>query len=460
MGCDALTRLFPAFDPSRRHAALATALLILAILLGGGGTPSPLPELWLELLAALAMLAWLWLPGPIRLPADPALWIVAGLALAVPAIQLVPLPPDVWQALPGREAQAAALALVGEKDSWRPLSMSPPRTLASLLSFIPPLTLMLMAGALQRHERHRLLGAILAMAVASAVIGAFQLNAGGQAFRFYASSHATLVGFQANRNATADVLLIGLLALAAFAAGKRSPREPHGAAAKGRDGWWQIGLALLLTLACVLTASRTGVALILPAAIAAWAILALDPRKKWNRALPALAAGALAIVAAGLFLLGRNTVLQRVAGRFDTIAGDGREGLWRDTLYAIGQYWPFGSGTGTFVPTFIALEPLEAVDMGMPNRAHNDYLELALEAGVFGIAALAAIALLILFMAIRSWRRERDGRVQIAFGLAALAIIAAHSLVDYPLRSMSLACLAAVAVAMLAKPPRSPEDRA
>ncbi|WP_206742912.1 O-antigen ligase family protein [Erythrobacter sp. SG61-1L] len=434
-------------------------LLIMAFLLGGGGTPSPLPELSLELLAGLTMLAWIWLPGPVRLPTDPALWTIAALAIAVPALQLVPLPPDIWQALPGREAQAAALALVGEEDSWRPLSMSPPRTLASLLSLVPPLTLMLMAGALQRRQRRILLAAILLMALASALIGAFQISAGGRAFRFYSASHATLVGFQANRNATADILLIGMLALAAYAAGHQSEKGQPKREAAGQRVWWLAGAALLLVLASIFTASRTGIALILPVGIAAWAILALDPRKAWNRRLPVIAGGALAVILGGLFLLRHNLALQQVAGRFDRIAGDGREGLWRDTLYAVCQYWPFGSGMGTFVPTFVALEPLEAVDAGMPNRAHNDYLELALEAGVFGIAALALTALLVLFMAVRAWRRERQDRVQIAFGMAVLAVIAAHSLVDYPLRSLSLACLAALAVAMLARPPRDRQDR-
>lgn len=449
-----MTRLLQALDPSRRHVAIAATLLALGIALGGGGTPNPVTEVWLELLAGLAMLAWLWLPGPLRLPADPLLWLLAAIALAVPTAQLIPLPPEIWQSLPGREAQLAALRLVGESDSWRPLSVSPPRTLASLLSFVPPLLLMLMTGALRKGERHVLLAAMLAMVFLSVVLGALQLGGGGTAFTFYdQSALGVLIGFQANRNATADVLLIGLLALAAFAAGRKGSAGTRAGGDASWDGWWIAACALLLVLACVLTGSRTGIALILPIAVCAWAILALDPRRNWKRKLPAIAAGALALLASAAFVLRNNVLLQRIAARFGSEGGQ-REDLWRDTIFAIGQYWPYGTGMGTFVPTFIALEPLEAVDQSAPNRAHNDYLELLLEAGAFGVVALVLAIALALFMALRSWRTEHEGRPQIAFGLASLALIAVHSIMDYPLRSLSLACLAAVAVGMLARSPK------
>jgi hypothetical protein len=126
----------------------------------------------------------------------------------------------VWQALPGREIERAALDLIGASASWRPLSLSPSRTLASLLSLGPPLALMIMAGGLPFEVRKLLLAGIAGMTVISAVLGAAQLAAGGAAFRLYEHTHSGwLTGFQANRNAQADVLLIGMVALAAALAG-------------------------------------------------------------------------------------------------------------------------------------------------------------------------------------------------------------------------------------------------
>lgn len=449
-----MLQFIPAIRPSRRHLVLAAGLLILAIILGGGGTPNPMTEVWLELLAGLLVLTWLWLPGPLRKPADPALWLLALIVVLVPLLQLVPLPPQLWQALPGGETRSAALELIDREDSWQPFTQSAPRTFASLLSLFPPLALMLMTASLARPDRQTLIGMAAVLALLSALLGAFQLAGGNDAFHLYSSSHpGVVVGFQANRNAEADVLLIGLLALAAFVAGDApSPRRP-GVESIWRNGWLAGGIALLLGLGAVLTASRTGVALLLPVLVAGWAILALDRRRNWKGHGPAIAAGIVIAIGTVLFLLRHNTALQKVAERFD-FSGDGREGLWRDTLYAIGQNWPFGTGMGTFVPTFISLEPLEAVDPSVPNRAHNDYLELLLEAGLFGAAALLLASGIVLFMAWRSWRRARDWRPQIAFGFGVLVLIAAHSVVDYPLRSMSLACLAGLAVGMFARSPK------
>ncbi len=61
-------------------------------------------------------------------------------------------------------------------------------------------------------------------------------------------------------------------------------------------------------------------------------------------------------------------------------------------------------------------------------------------------------------MALRAWRKRPEDRPQVLFGLAALLVIGIHSLVDYPLRSMALACFAALAAGMLATPPRAPAD--
>jgi len=108
-----------------------------------------------------------------------------------------------------------------------------------------------------------------------------------------------------------------------------------------------------------------------------------------------------------------------------------------------------------FVPAILGGERLEVVRPTLPNRAHNDYLELAVEAGVFGLAALAAIAALLVAAARRMLRAAAaDGTALPVFAIAALGTLALHSLVDYPLRSMALACIGGVCVGMLL-PPRS-----
>ncbi|WEK45866.1 MAG: O-antigen ligase family protein [Candidatus Andeanibacterium colombiense] len=442
-----------AFDPSHRHACVAATLLVAAMLLGGGGSPSPAAELAIEVLAGIAALIWFWLPGTLRLPIDWRLWMVAAFVIGLTGLQLIPLPPTIWQSLPGRDIEIAALKLVGEESSWQPFTTSPPRTLASLLALVPPIFVLLMTGALRRSERRWLVAATAAMALVSVIVGAIQLNAGSQGFKFYDQSPSYLVlGFQANRNSTADILLIGLVALAAY----RASLHPEGetfAFKSLQKRWWFGSAAMLIGLACVLTASRSGILLLPATLIASFAIVRSSSGERGKRSLGVIAAGGFIFAGVASILLRDNPLLNKIAERFDH--GSGREALWKDTIYAIKQFWPFGSGTGTFVPNFIAFEPLQSVDYSVPNRAHNDYLELALESGMFGIAILAAVAGMILWMAIQSSRDSDHSHTQSAFGIVALAIFAVHSVVDYPLRSISLACLAAVSVGLLARAPQT-----
>ena len=63
------------------------------------------------------------------------------------AIQLVPLPPAIWTALPGRDFVANGYALLGQPLPWLPISLAPYQTIASALWLLPPLAII--AGMLR-----------------------------------------------------------------------------------------------------------------------------------------------------------------------------------------------------------------------------------------------------------------------------------------------------------------------
>jgi O-antigen ligase len=132
----------------------------------------------------------------------------------------------------------------------------------------------------------------------------------------------------------------------------------------------------------------------------------------------------------------------------------GRSELWRDAWFAIQQNWPVGVGVGGAQPALIAAERLEVLDPSLPNRVHNDYLELALEGGLPALLLLAAIAGMLSYAAWRRWRERPDQRHFTAFAGIVLVVVAAHSFVDYPLRSMALACLVGTGAGLLIGTPR------
>ena len=438
-----LSRLTGQSAPTTRSVA-ACILTIAAIALGGGGSSAPTSELALQLAAAIVLAAWILLPP--RTPAPtmpPVLWGLIVLALIVPVVQLIPLPPSIWQAMPGRDVQKAALTLIGSEHSWRPWSIAPPRTVAALLAIVPPLVALAMVSMLDRSERYWVIAAIAGMALASFALGALQVSSGPRNIWYlYQYTHTGfLVGFHANRNAEVDVLLIGLVAWTAILL----PVQRR--LGRTRTGAILLAVSAVLVLGCLLTGSRTGIALV-PVAFV-FIVSMWWRRQRRHRHLAALAAATAVLVVGVSYLVQANRVLSAIFDRF-RLDEDGRIFLWVDTWTAIKRFWPFDSGIGTFRPAFLPGEQLAVVDDTWPGRAHNEYLELLLEAGAAGAVVLAAAIALIVWVAIRAARRKsRPDGAQVLFACAALTIVAIHSIVDYPLRSMALAHLAAVAVGLL-----------
>ncbi|QQN72980.1 O-antigen ligase family protein [Croceicoccus sp. YJ47] len=348
-------------------------LIAVAIVFGGGGAPAPLTGLLVQLTAAVeGIVFFLQLPTGKRPPR--MAWVLVALTAAIPVLYLIPLPPAIWHMLPGRQSQIDALTLVGLEESWRPVALSPARTLASLLSLLPPAMVLLMVSSLPPEKRVYGGVTIVVIGMISLLVGVAQVAAGSgsDAFRLYAESNSGwLVGFQANRNAQADVLTILLVSWVAFAMG-RSPiaRRIEGIEPPLRA--WFVGIvAFVILVAVAMTGSRAGLAIALLVALILAVTAAARRRSGMSRKTTARSGfsvrgrvmalagvGVLAIVAAFTSTLGG---LSRVADRFD-FAGEQRFNIWADSWFAIGQVWPWGGGQGSFVPLLIAVERLEFVD--------------------------------------------------------------------------------------------------
>lgn len=439
-----------ASDDPAAPGVLALVLLAAALLLGGGGTPAPAPELLLEWLAIGLGGAWLLLPGSRdgwrQVPRGA--WLVCLLALIVPLVQLVPLPPALWQALPGREPEIEALALIGREDTWRPWTMTPERTLAALLSLLPPLVLLIMATTLSLRQQIWLMLVVVGAGIATLVLGALQLtSAADSAVQLYGVTTPNLRGFQANHNATADVLLAALIACyALLRIGVLRGLVPNRAGPV-------LGLAALATglfgFGVIFTASRMGIAL-LPLAMlpGLWLLRGWLP-KPGRKALVAAVVLVALLAATGAALMRSSPALAAIAGRFE-FGKDLRLELWRDGLYVARKHYPAGVGMGGFVPALVVEERLEVVRPAMPNRAHNEYIELGVEAGLFGLLAWGAVIVIVARAAAASRHQQsRSTRAAVLFADAVLILLMLHSMVDYPFRSMSLAALGALCAALL-----------
>lgn len=433
---------------------LCMSIVGLSLVLGGGGTINPQTEMILEVLTALFLIPlaasanWQRGLGPVQ----PSAWLLAGLVLVIPIVQLVPLPAAIWQSLPGRAVEVQSLALIQADRSWMPLTMAPARTFASLLAMICAVLVLLQVSRLSLRGRNWLCATIVAGGIASLVLGVLQLSrTGGFTWSLYGEfSEGFLVGFQANRNAEADILLIAMLAAGVLAASRASDGRKHALT------WTTFGVGLLaLFVGLFMTGSRTGIALsavaLLFVALMIWPLL-----KMRKPVLYGILGTALGLVTTGALLLQLPSI-KKVVGRF-TLTHEARWDLWADTWYAIKQVWPYGSGIGTIVPMLEAAERLDVVDTTRPVRAHNDWLEWTLEAGLPGMIILGMILLLVGYLIVRAlmsaYRHDASvaRRAQVLFACGLFTIEALHAIVDYPLRSMSIAALAAVAMGFVLNP--------
>lgn len=402
-------------------------LMLAALLLGGGGRSAPLHNLAIEILAVglLAFIFW----NPAKLPADRlrrAAMLLLLLVLATPLLQLMPLPYPVWSELPGRDFAAQVDQLTGNRSNWRPVSLDPEATLLGAAALLPAVAMFIVTLRLAEWERRSLAVLIIAVAVVSMAIGAFQLAAGGQAFQIYETPHRAFApGLFINRNHQADFLLVALL-LASSLIWRQ--------ASMTRAVRWSLWLVAVLGFSAgvIATTSRMGF-ILLPLAIAG--SLAFAPLSGLLRRKAAILSSA-ALALAGLAFVATSAATRQVIARFDTLS-DLRYEFWAETIVAAREYLPWGTGLGTFSSVYKTIEDLNKVGPTSVNHAHNDYLQILLEAGLWGCL------LVLLFLGLLAWLAVRRG-YSMPFRYAALfsiLIILLHSLVDYPLRMLSLLTL-------------------
>ncbi len=376
--------------------------------------------------------------------------ILLAAAILLPCLQLIPLPVAVWTRLPARAGAIEVLTTAGLPLRAMPLSLTPEVTLHCALALIPPAAVFLITLQLGRAARLNLARIIVAVAVASLILGLLQIAGGVESpLRFYSQTNVdSTVGFFSNRDHLADFLACAIpLALAAFTASGGAPAQANG---PGRWVRWAPVLALtpILVMGVAITASRAGV-ILLVVALAGGLALA-PPRGRQAR----LGLWLMVIVGAVILVamaLGRVPAL----ARFAEGAGDPRFINAPTVLAAVRAYWPIGSGVGSFIPIYQTVEPTRLVDPTIFNHAHDDFLETALESG------LAAVLILLGFLAwfaVRcraAWRKPEDpGAPSLArAGSLVIAMILLHSTVDYPLRTVAMTSLFAFACALLVPGP-------
>ena len=284
----------------------------------------------------------------------------------------------------------------------QPLSLTPYGSLNSLLGLIPPLALFCAIVRLKAYRTGWLATALLAGTTAGILLGALQVassaNAASPWYLYPQSNFEVAVGFFANANHMAILLVITLPFLGAILGSAKGANKQRNSAIIAIVA----GATLVIILGIILNRSLAGYGLALPVVITS-ALLVLPPKRS-------LRLGAL--VLAGLLLVAAVGAIATSATRNGELGQEATTSVkspgmkcWLRQCVQSRDFLPWGSGLGSFRSVYQLYEHRNQISTTYVIHAHDDYVELALELGVAGILLIIAF---LAWWARAVWRVWRD----------------------------------------------------
>lgn len=448
-----------------RHSSLfwlTSVTLVLAVVLGGSTRPGFVSDAILQalsvplLLVAVASLPQLWEDRRARGPL-----VLLLLIVLLPLLQLLPLPPELWTKLPGRDIERQSFEILGDQLPWMPASVSPAATMLAALSLATPVAIFLATLQLDEPERPHVTLVLVIIGGISVCLGFLQVAQGpNSALRFYeVTFKSDAVGFFANRNhfsAFVNCLIVFCAAwtLYIFSFKDDLPSVPSPTAQSSK----YLALGILLTTFISLIAaqamarSRAGLFLTMLSLVAVWLLSFSSQRKRTARHTAKFAYLATGLAAVLVLQFGLYRILSRFSA--DPLA-DARFTIAKNTWASIRGLFPFGSGLGAFSTTYATAEPTAdtLIDTYI-NHAHNEFLQIAFEGSAYALVllALALLWFCVKFANVSVIPASSTVHPWRLFNLACATVavlLAAHSITDYPLRTGAGMAIFAVALAIL-----------
>lgn len=403
--------------------------------------------------AVLAMLTQIVFGRIPQIGRYPACSFLLGGMIAIAGLQLVPLPPAMWTSLPGR---AIIVTSPLGSNGWRPLNLVPDAGWNALFSLLVPLSTLLLLSALSIKSVSRAKYLLIAATIFSALLALLQAAAIAPENPLINGSAIDYAGIFANRNHQAVFLAIGILVSWFWGAqGGRSWRS--------RRQWLSICIIVLLFVSILVAGSRAG-ALLGAIATVFGPLFTLSRRRARGSRRHVLVFWPVA----ALVIVGGATALSVYFGR--ALSLDRATSLTLDsefrlrslaTVWAVAKtYFPFGAGLGSFDNVFRIAEPFSLLEPTYFNHAHNDFLEIIIETGIFGLVLLLGAliwgARRFIASLFQDGAAERTSRLG---GLIMILVIIA-SVSDYPARTPMLMATVMLAACWLTDGSRDARDRA
>ena len=424
------------------------------------------PWAWALLEIGIFATGLLWLAAHLRREAGitpaaraawPALLLFAAWLLWI-GLQWLPLPVGTVQALSPNAAALHALG-GGGGERFATLSIEPHATqvfwlksCAWALAFL--LTLLLVDS---RKRLWWIGGAFVASGLVQAIFGGL-MHLGGENMLVMDTlvAHASQAsGFYVNRNHLAGLLEMTLAVGVGLMIAQLDDRPSR--------GWKQLAVDLLqavltykaalrvllvvMVVALVMTRSRMGNTAFFISLLVAGAIGLVLSRRATRSTVILIAS----LIVIDIFIIGAWFGVEKTVERIEQTTSQDVQERVDPAIYAVNMlrdYPVIGTGGGTFYnayPQYRGADILPYYD-----HVHNDYMQLATETGIVGLALLGAIVLLSFFAAVLALSRRHDPLARgVAFGVVmGVSAIAIHSTVDFNLQIPANAFLFSVLLAL------------
>lgn len=438
---------------SARPFGLNVSLVLAALLLaglwiaGGASRADVIGQAICRLLACIVLAAFT-LFGPRgefrRLGDHRAVLVILLGCIALPLIQLIPLPPTWWLALPHRAPLTDAATLTGQPQPWRPWSIVPATTFNAACSLLVPLTTFCLVATLAPRDHIWLLRLLLALVVASMLVGLVQFS-GVDIDNPFINGPGEVNGMFANHNHFALFIAFGCLLAPAWAFEREDTPRWRAPVA--------LGLVVLFILTILASGSRAGMAAGVIGLGCGLVMIRTDVKRALRRyprwVFPALISGTFVVIGALVMLsIAADRAMSINRAISVDISQDMRSRGLPIVLAMINDYFPAGSGLGSFDPIFRMHEPFALLKPTYFNHAHDDFLEILLDAGLPGLLLLLTALAWWTWASVRAWRAGPEQEHRLArLGSVVLVLVFGASIVDYPARTpmvMAVIVIAAI----------------
>lgn len=360
-------------------------------------------------------------------------------------LQLLPLPSNIWTLLPGRGLIVQSFSAMDVALPWLPIAITPGKVLSALLSILPALTLFLLAAHFADKQEIRLaLWSLLVAAALSLLLGVAQVISGMKSLYLYEITNSIHpVGIFSNNNHQATLMAIAASFSIAHMINynrmeQRSSRLPYVLC-----GF----LTMAFLLALLLNGSSASYVLIMVVTVSLFVAFFVNGKQGGRRIGVLLCTAMVAIILVDFFLLGNTQ-----KSFMHSLTDDGttsRQEIFLTTWSIIKEHIIFGSGLGSFPTVYASYEGVENITASYVNHAHNDILEFIMELGLVGLG----IILGIIFWWLRSIRALFKTRSEFSHmakaGAIVLLVIFVHSLIDYPIRTLTISSIAGLSAGLL-----------